>query len=210
MTPREQLDQGLVRLGLDLPVRARETLIDYVALLAKWNRTYNLTAIREPSAVVSNHLLDSLAALPFIKAAKVLDVGSGAGLPGLVVAIARPEVSVTLLDANNKKAAFLQQAVANLALPNARVVCTRVETWRPGEFFPAIVSRAFAALKDFIAGTKELLAPGGRFYAMKGQYPADEIAQLPRGFRVVDVVSLEVPGLAARRHLVIVEEEHVR
>ncbi|MGA8055631.1 MAG: 16S rRNA (guanine(527)-N(7))-methyltransferase RsmG, partial [Burkholderiales bacterium] len=163
-----------------------------------------------PSAVVSNHLLDSLAALPFIKAAKVLDVGSGAGLPGLVVAIARPEVSVTLLDANNKKAAFLQQAVANLALPNARVVCTRVETWRPGEFFPAIVSRAFAALKDFIAGTKELLAPGGRFYAMKGQYPADEIAQLPRGFRVVDVVSLEVPGLAARRHLVIVEEEHVR
>jgi len=210
MTPREQLDQGLVRLGLDLPVRARETLIDYVALLAKWNRTYNLTAIREPSAVVSNHLLDSLSVLPFIKAAKVLDVGSGAGLPGLVVAIARPEVSVTLLDANNKKAAFLQQAVASLALPNARVVCTRVETWRPGEFFPAIVSRAFAALKDFIAGAKELLAPGGRFYAMKGQYPADEIAQLPHGFRVVDVVSLEVPGLAARRHLVIVEEEHVR
>ncbi|MGA8054864.1 MAG: 16S rRNA (guanine(527)-N(7))-methyltransferase RsmG, partial [Burkholderiales bacterium] len=132
MTPREQLDQGLVRLGLDLPVRTRETLIDYVALLAKWNRTYNLTGIREPSAVVSNHLLDSLSILPYIKAAKVLDVGSGAGLPGLVVAIARPEVSVTLLDANNKKAAFLQQAVANLALPNARVVCTRVETWRPG------------------------------------------------------------------------------
>ncbi|MCX7893615.1 MAG: 16S rRNA (guanine(527)-N(7))-methyltransferase RsmG [Burkholderiales bacterium] len=205
MTPEARLERGVAELGIELPPEARRQLLAYLLLLEKWNRVYNLTAIRDASEMVSNHLLDSLAVAPHIPAGPLLDVGAGAGLPGLPLAIARPALEVTLIDASAKKAAFMQQAATELGLANVTVVHGRAEGWTPPLSFPSIVSRAFASLAGFVKAARHLLAPGGAFYAMKGRRPDAEIAALPPGFRVRDLIDLAVPGLDAQRCLVVIE-----
>jgi 16S rRNA (guanine527-N7)-methyltransferase len=199
------LRRGLLALGVGLSDQQVEGLERYLALLEKWNRVYNLTAIREPERMVTHHLLDSLAILPHVRGPRVLDVGSGAGLPGIPLAIAAPELAVTLLDSSHKKAAFLQQAVAELQLANATVVTARVESWPTDARYDTIVSRAFADLGEFVSAAARLLAPGGIAAAMKGVHPRDEIERLPAGFRVRQILKLGVPLLDAERHLVLVE-----
>ncbi len=201
----KRLERGLAELGMGLDHEARLRLLDFLALLEKWNRVYNLTGIREAESMVGAHLLDCLAVAPYIGDGRVLDVGSGAGLPGIPLAIARPELQVTLLDSNQKKAAFLRQGVAELRLKNASVACERVENWRPTERFDCIISRALDGLAEFVGLAQHLLVPGGVFAAMKGVYPSEEIERLPQEFRVKQVLPLAVPGLDAARHLVLVE-----
>jgi 16S rRNA (guanine527-N7)-methyltransferase len=167
---------------------------------------HNLTAVREPEQMVVVHLLDSLSLLPHLGEARTLiDVGSGAGFPGIPIAIARPDVQVTLLDSSHKKGTFLEQARTELGLANVRVVCERVEQFKPEAGFDVVVSRAFADLADFVAQSQHLVTPGGRILAMKGVYPFEEIARVPATHRVADVVELTVPSLDAKRHLVRVE-----
>lgn len=199
-----QLQAGLTELGRELDATARGRLLDYLALLDKWNRVYNLTAIHEPERMVSHHLLDSLAVLPHVDAERLLDVGSGAGLPGIPLAVARPTLQVTLLESSHKKAAFLQQAAIELGLTNVEVVHARAQDHRPARPFPRIISRALSDLSEFVRLTDHLLADGGRWLAMKGVYPHEEIAQLA-GARVVQAVRLKVPTLTAERHLIILE-----
>jgi 16S rRNA (guanine527-N7)-methyltransferase len=203
MTLAQQLAQGVQELGVALPARAQERLLQYLALLQKWNRVYNLTAVREPHRMVSHHLLDSLAVAPLIRGATLLDVGSGAGLPGIPLALALPDTRVTLLDANHKKAAFLKQAVTELELGNAAVACERVESWKPAMRFEVVISRALSDLAEFVALAGRHVAAGGRLAAMKGVHPYDEIAQLPQGWQVRQVTPVAVPGLRAQRHLVL-------
>lgn len=174
----------------------------YLRLLAKWNAAYNLTAVRDPEDMIARHLLDSLVVLPYLAGARVLDIGSGAGLPGIPLAVARPELGFTLLDTNSKKTRFLTQAVGELALNNVEVVHSRVENYRPERKFDTLVSRAFAGIADMLALARHLCAPGGRFLAMKGAYPEEELAAVPAEY-ATEVVALEVPGLKAQRHLVI-------
>ena len=199
------LKQGLADLGLTLSGSQQTALLQYLQLLQKWNRVYNLTAIREPERMLSHHVLDSLAVLPHVKSvsgSRLLDAGSGAGLPGIPLAIARPELPVTLLDSNQKKAAFMQQAVSELGLKNAQVVCARLESWEAPQAFEVIVSRAFADLSEFVLQSRHLLASGGVFLAMKGQRPDDEISRLPSDFRATAVHRLAVPGVDAERHVI--------
>jgi len=200
-----RLENGAAEIGLSLGRSERNKLLQYLALLDKWNQIYNLTAIRDREKMVSVHLLDCLAIVPYLTGARMLDAGSGAGLPGIPVAVARPDIQVALLDSNHKKAAFLRQAVADLQLNNATVVCERLEAWDAGEKFDLIISRAFAEIAEFIALTTHLLAPRGVFAAMKGIYPFEEIERLPPGFRVQQVHAFAVPGLEAERHLVLIE-----
>jgi 16S rRNA (guanine527-N7)-methyltransferase len=197
------LSAGLEALGVVVDAAAQAKLLAYLELLTKWNRVHNLTAVREPEQMVVVHLLDSLAVLPYLyQCASLLDVGTGAGLPGIPLAIARPDLQVTLLDSNQKKVAFLHHAKAELGLANCRIVCARVETWHPEGGFDVVVSRAFADLADFAQQARHLVAPGGALLAMKGVYPYEEIAHLPEGCRVDSVIELQVPALDAKRHLV--------
>jgi 16S rRNA (guanine527-N7)-methyltransferase len=228
MTIEQQLAAGIAALGLTLPDGAEAKLLAYLALLDKWNRVYNLTAVRDAERMVSHHLLDSLAAVPVfdeILAARphpnpppageganaglrppmAIDVGSGGGLPGIPLAIARPELQVTLIDSIAKKTAFLLQAKAELGLANLQVVTGRVEDFRPESGFDVVTSRAFSDLKEFVALTRHLLKPTGRWLAMKGLYPNEEIAQLPAGVKVSADHALVVPGLEASRHLIVLE-----
>lgn len=199
----EALAKGIAALGLDLPPGALERLSSYLDLLEKWNRVYNLTAIRERARMVVEHLLDSLAIVPFVPGAPVLDVGSGAGLPGIPLAIARPQWPVTLLEANHKRCAFLRQSAIELGCGNVAVCCERIEDFRPGVPFPTIVSRAFAETQHFARVAVAHLAPGGRMLAMKGLYPHEELAHLPPSVVLESVATLAVPGLDAQRHLVV-------
>ena len=203
MSVAGQLAQGLAELGLDVPADIRAKLVDYLALIAKWNRVHNLTAVRETDKMVSMHLLDSLAVVPHLHANSVLDVGSGAGLPGIPLALMWPQAGVTLLDSNHKKAAFLRQAVIELGLKNTTVVCERVESWRPQEDFDLVISRAFSDLPEFLRLAGRLCRADGLIAAMKGVYPDEELAQLPRDFKLHSAVPLSVPGLPAKRHLVL-------
>ncbi|MEN5118493.1 16S rRNA (guanine(527)-N(7))-methyltransferase RsmG [Luteimonas sp. TWI662] len=200
---RAELDAGLRALALD-PTLAGP-LLDYLALLARWNRTYNLTAIREPREMVVRHLLDSLAMTPYAAELPTLaDLGTGPGLPGIPLAIALPALRVTLVESNGKKARFLREAVRQLGLGNAEVAESRIEAVdRPGAF-AAITARALATLPDILAAGGHLLADAGRLLAMKGQRPDDEIAALPAGWQLEAVHPLRVPGLDADRHLVVV------
>lgn len=203
---RDVLDRGLEQLGLALPPAARDGLVAYAALLLKWNRVYNLTAIRDPQQMMTHHLLDSLAIVPWVGAVKRLaDVGSGGGLPGIPLALACPHLSVTSIETVSKKASFQQQARIELGLNNFSVINERVENVRPKQPFDAVVSRAFSELSDFVRLTRHLLAPGGRFLAMKGVYPEAEIARLPADVRLAEAHSLDVPGLAAERHLLTLD-----
>ncbi|HEY1991730.1 MAG TPA: 16S rRNA (guanine(527)-N(7))-methyltransferase RsmG [Gammaproteobacteria bacterium] len=203
---RRLLAPGLRALGVALPAGGEAALVHYVELLARWNQAYNLTAVREPAEMVSKHLLDSLAILPFVAGPTLADVGTGAGLPGIPLALARPDLKFTLLDSNGKKTRFVTQAVAELRLSNVTVVQARTETWRAPAPFAQVVSRAFASLGDFAKLAGGLSGPGGRLLAMKGADPQDEVAALPAGFRVVAVHPLKVPGLDAERCLVELEK----
>lgn len=202
------LRQGIAELSLAISDDQLERLLDYLALLAKWNAVYNLTAVRDPSQMVVQHLLDSLAAVPaFVSAKRVLDVGSGGGLPGMVLAIwaqaSRPDMRIHMIDTVHKKTAFLTQVKAELCLANVTVHTGRVESLQLDQPFDVITSRAFADLSDFVDWSGHLLATGGRFIAMKGVAASEETGRLPAAWKVLDKVPLVVPGLKAERHLVI-------
>ena len=228
MTLHTQLAAGIAALGLALPEGAETKLLAYLALLDKWNRVYNLTAVRDAERMVSHHLLDSLAALGFFQGEasppfpnplspagagtnvtstpiSVLDVGSGGGLPGIPLAIARPELQVTLIDSIAKKTAFLLQAKAELGLTNLNVVTSRVEDFRSATGFDVITSRAFSDLREFVTLTRHLLKPSGHWLAMKGLMPHEEIANLPDWAKVSANQALVVPGLEASRHVIVLE-----
>jgi 16S rRNA (guanine527-N7)-methyltransferase len=205
MNAEVQLGKGLSGLGLALSLDAQSRLLQYLNLLSKWNRTYNLTAIREPSRLVSHHLLDSLAVLPHLEGTTIVDVGSGAGLPGIPLAVARPEWSVVLVESNHKKGAFLRQAVLELNLRGTQVVTDRAEHWQPVQPFDVVISRAFSDLPGFVEAARHLCRPGAVLAAMKGVYPHEELAQLGSDIRIRKVVALHVPGVRASRHLVLLE-----
>lgn len=206
MTPQAALERGLDELAMALPQGGREKLMAYTELLAKWNRTYNLTAIRDPMEMVTHHLLDSLAVVPHLPlgaGARLADVGSGGGLPGIPLAIARPDWQVTLNDASAKKGAFLRQAAIELALPNLAVHEGRVQAWKPAGPFGLVISRAFAEIAEFVAACRHLVASDGVLAAMKGVRPEAEIERVPAGCDCSCVISLRVPLLSAQRHLVL-------
>lgn len=199
------LRDGAQALGLALSDETQRQLLAYMALIQKWTRVYNLTAVRDPQEMLTHHLLDSLSALPPLlrhtagQPMRLLDVGSGGGLPGVVLAICRPEIQVTCVDTVGKKAAFIQQVAATLRLPNLRGLHARVETVQ--ERYDVVCSRAFASLQDFTQWSVAALAEGGVWMAMKGKMPADEVAQLPPEVDVFHVEPLTVPGLDAERFL---------
>jgi len=202
----DPLRQGVVALGLELGESAQQQLLAYMALIQRWTRVYNLTAVRDPQHMLTHHLLDSLSALsPLMRhtqgrSTRLLDVGSGGGLPGVVLAICRPEVQVTCVDTVGKKAAFIQQVAASLRLPNLRGLHARVESVQEG--YDVICSRAFASLRDFAQWSQNALSPQGVWMAMKGKRPDDEIADLPAQVQVFHVEPLTVPGLDADRCMV--------
>ena len=204
----QALAAGIAALGLDLDTAAQKKLLAYVALLEKWNRTHNLTAIREPEQMLTHHLLDALATLPHLPqrpGLRLIDVGSGGGLPGVPLAIARPDWHVTLLDSKHKKATFLRQVAAELSLPHVVVAAARVEDYLPEVPFDVAISRAFAELVPFVAGARHLVRSGGSLVAMKGVYPREELAHLPPDLHVTALPSLVVPGVDGARHLVIIQ-----
>ncbi|NHZ82735.1 16S rRNA (guanine(527)-N(7))-methyltransferase RsmG [Massilia sp. CCM 8695] len=201
------LANGIKELKLDLNEQQHGQLLDYLALLAKWNSVYNLTSVRDPMQMVTHHALDSLAAVSaFEGAVRVLDVGAGGGLPGIVLAIARPDMKVALIDTVHKKTAFLTQVKAELGLANVTVHTARVEQLQVPHKFDVITSRAFADLSDFVNWSGHLLAEGGKFIALKGTAPADEQERLPGDWKVSQLRAIQVPGLQAERHLVFIEK----
>ena len=207
---RDLLESGLTQMGLSLDAAAQTRLLQYVALLDKWNKVYNLTAVREPARMVGLHILDSLSVLPQVREAlNVLDVGSGGGLPGIPLAIAlggSSSARITMLDTITKKTTFVRQAISELGLTNADVVTERVEQYQPTQKFDVVISRAFAELKDFVDSAGHLCTEGGRMLAMKGVHPFDEIARLPANFAVEEVILLNVPQVDAQRHLVVLKK----
>lgn len=205
MKLEKKLQQGLAALRVDLDAKTRAKLLQFLELLAHWNRAYNLTAVREIEQMLPRHLLDSLSAVPYLYGKRVLDIGTGAGLPGVPLALARPDLQFTLLDSNAKKIRFVRQAIYDLRLPNVETAHVAVERYQPPEPFDTLIARAVAAIPDMLNNCRHLVAPGSRVLAMKGVYPEEELAALDRGFRVRDVVNLAVPGLDAARHLVILE-----
>lgn len=205
----QELREGLAALGLELPDAAQAKLLAYVAFLKKWNATFNLTAIRDESEMVTQHLLDSLSILPALQKSALAvrrwaDIGSGAGLPGIPLAIVRPDLDMSLIETVEKKSAFQRQAKIELGLANVTVVNRRVEDVAGGAF-DAVISRAFADLADFVRLAGHLLTQSGRLYAMKGLLPEDEISRLPNGWALVECTALNVPGLDAQRHLLVIE-----
>lgn len=198
-----ELEQGLRAMGLDAALLA-PPLLAYLTLLVRWNRTYNLTAIRDPHEMVTRHLLDSLAMQPFVDTGTLADLGTGPGLPGIPLAIAHPQLQVTLVESNGKKARFLREVVRQLGLGNARVAESRAEALDEPAAFDNLTARAMDTLAGIIAVGGHLLRPGGQLLAMKGIYPHEEIARLPAGWAVQEVRPLQVPGLVGDRHLVVV------
>lgn len=204
---KQILADGIKDLQLDVSEAQHEQLLDYLALLFKWNKVYNLTSVRDPMQMMTHHLLDSLAAVPAFAGAKnVLDVGAGGGLPGMVLAIARPDMLVAMIDTVHKKTAFLTQVKAELGLTNVTVYTMRVEQLAVSDKFDVITSRAFADLSDFVNWSGHLLAEGGQFIALKGMAPPEEQERLPKEWKVAKLEPLTVPGLDAERHLVFIQK----
>ncbi|MGC8119607.1 16S rRNA (guanine(527)-N(7))-methyltransferase RsmG [Marinobacter sp. VGCF2001] len=205
-----QLQNGLAMMNLSFSDHQQHQLLAFLALLNKWNKAYNLTAVRDPQTMVSRQLLDSLSVLPWVTTDYLLDVGAGGGLPGIPLAIVFPDKHFTLLDSNGKKTRFLNQCVLELGLKNVEVIHGRAEDCQPAQRFTQISSRAFTALENLVAWCEDLLAPEGEFLAMKGLYPEDEVAALPAGWKVESSHSLNVPGADGERHLLIVAraEQH--
>lgn len=201
MTTAEQLADGIRQMGLLVDAQAQQRLLQYLALLQKWNKVYNLTAVRDPHEMVTLHLLDSLSVLPYAKGPRLLDVGSGAGLPGIVLAICRPDIQVTTIDTVQKKAIFMRQVKGELGLENLSVVHARVEQYRPAQLYEQVISRAFSEVGLLIKLTQHLIAKGGEWLAMKGLVPTHELAVLELKPKVI--VPLQVAGLDAQRHLLI-------
>ena len=207
--PRAQLQSGASQLGLHLSEAQIDTLLAYVALLRKWNRVYSLTTVDEPTETVARHLLDSLAMVPYINGPRILDLGTGAGLPGIPLAIALPEWQWTLLDSSQKKIRFVRQALLELRIANGHAVATRVEDFTGSENlakFSTIITRAVALIPELLELAGHLIAPGGRFVFMKATVAEQETASLPAGFFVREVARLTVPHLAAERHAVVIEK----
>ncbi|MBS4052840.1 MAG: 16S rRNA (guanine(527)-N(7))-methyltransferase RsmG [Methylomonas sp.] len=200
---REKLLQGLAALGLPVDESQREALLGFIKLIAKWNKAYNLTAVRDPLEMVSLHLLDSLAILPHLKAPRIADIGTGAGLPGIPLAICLPDCHFTLVDSNSKKTRFVQQAVLELRLKNVEVVHSRVELIKPQQLFSTVICRAFAGMADIVKLTGHLLADDGLLLAMKGQIPEQELAEISLDYTVVP---LAVLGIDAERCLICMEK----
>lgn len=205
-----ELSAGVASLGLPISEEQIEKMLAYLALLVKWNSVYNLTSIRDPQDMVKQHLLDSLSAVhAFTQAKNVLDVGSGGGLPGIILAIVFPSTSISMIDTVNKKTAFLTQVKAELKLKNVTVHTGRVELLKVEQKFDVITSRAFSELNNFVNWSHHLLQDGGRFLAMKGVSPDQEIERLPEGWEVENIEPLQVPGLHVERHLVVIKKvEH--
>ncbi|OGI48675.1 MAG: hypothetical protein A2151_07250 [Candidatus Muproteobacteria bacterium RBG_16_65_34] len=203
MKLEKRLHEGLQAMGLELPAPARTQLIALLRLLEKWNRSYNLTAVRDPEQMVPRHLLDSLAVLPYLKGPSILDIGTGAGLPGLPLALARPDLGFTLLDSNLKKIRFVRQAVRELDIKNVEIAHARVEKFHPERKFDTLIARAFASIAALLEAAGRLCAPDGRFLAMKGVFPQAELAAIGAEYRA-EVKALVVPGLDAARHVVII------
>ena len=204
MTPvSEQLAAGIAQMRLDISPAQQQKLLDYLALLQKWNKTYNLTALRDPAQMISHHLLDSLTILPYLaNAQSMIDVGSGGGMPAIPAAICRPDLRITMVDANSKKTTFLRQAIIELGLDNAAVSNSRVEDWRDNQA-NIVTSRAFAELADFVRLTRHLLGENGHWVAMKGVYPQDELFRLPENVAAYQIDPVHVPTLNAERHIVL-------
>ena len=209
MTQAALLASGIAEMRLDVSIDAQQKLLTYLSLLQKWNKVYNLTAVRDPLEMVTLHLLDSLSVLPYIKANNLLDVGSGGGLPGIVLAICKPALQVTTIDTVQKKAIFMRQVKGELGLSNLTVVHARVESYKPIEKFDAIISRAFSEVALFIKLTQHLLAENGQWLAMKGQVPHVELEgleiKLNKVIKIKNIIPLKVAGLDAERHLLILE-----
>lgn len=201
---QRQLTRGLADLNLELDSNSQQQLLAFLSLLNKWNRAYNLTAVREPQQMVSRQLLDSLSILPFVAAEHLLDVGAGGGLPGIPLAIAQPERRFTLLDSNSKKTRFLTQCVLELGLKNVDIIHGRAESCDPAIQYRQISCRAFTALGNLVNWCGHLLTDDGEFLAMKGQFPDDEVAALPMGWQVTSRQSLSVPGSDGDRHLLVI------
>lgn len=208
MTQAELLAAGIAEMGLEVSAAKQEKLLAYLALLHKWNKVYNLTAVRDPLVMVTLHLLDSLSVLPHIKAKSLLDVGSGGGLPGVVLAICKPTLQVTTIDTVQKKAIFMRQVKGELALENLSVVNERVENFVPTEKFEMVISRAFSELSLFIKLTQHLIAENGQWLAMKGAVPHREFERSEfeaLGIKPSKIIPLKVAALEAERHLVVFE-----
>jgi 16S rRNA (guanine527-N7)-methyltransferase len=203
MTQAALLAAGVAEMGLDVSRETQEKLLQYLSLLNKWNKVYNLTAVRDPLEMVTLHLLDSLSVLPHVNSKNLLDVGSGGGLPGIVLAICKPELQVTTIDTVQKKAIFMRQVKGELALDNLKVVHARVESYQPAEKFEMIISRAFSEMALFVKLTKHLLAQDGKWLAMKGQLPTQELEALD--VKISQTIALTVAGLNAERHLIVLK-----
>ena len=191
---------GLATLGQPAPLR--DPLLAFLHLLEKWNAAYNLTAVREPENMITHHLLDSLVVMPYLHGSRMVDVGAGAGIPGIPLALACPDFEFVLLDSNAKKTRFITQAINELGLSNVSVERARAEDYRPARPFDTVISRAFASLAEMLDMTQHLGASDGLYLAMKGNYPQDELVVVPSQFRVDRVESVQVPGLDAKRHVV--------
>lgn len=202
---RARLEAGLDALAITTDAGTVDRLLEYLELLCKWNRSYNLVAQGELDALVSRHLLDSLAIRPYLAAGALLDVGTGAGFPGLPLALVEPERPVVLLDSGGKKVRFLNHVLRQLGVTNASAVQARAESYKPGSGFSTIVSRAFASLGDFVRAVQHLAGPDTRLLALKGRHPEQELAGLPTEAELVAVQPLQVPGLTAERNLVILK-----
>ncbi|MHB8622435.1 MAG: 16S rRNA (guanine(527)-N(7))-methyltransferase RsmG [Sulfuricaulis sp.] len=198
----KRLQQGLHDMHLNLAATEREKLLIFLELLEKWNRAYNLTAVRDPEQMVPRHLLDSLSALPHLQGARILDIGTGAGLPGIPLALARPDLGFTLLDSNAKKTRFITQAIHELGLKNIEIAQERVEKFHPPVKFDTLIARAFASIPDMLAASRHLCVSHGRFLVMKGVFPQEELAAVIDGYQA-EVKAQRIPGLDAARHLVI-------
>lgn len=203
----DQLEQGIEALGLNIPSATVHRLLQYLELIQKWNRVYNLTAVKDPGQMLSHHILDSLSIIPYVKGESILDIGSGAGLPGIPLSLVFPERHIVMLDGNAKKTRFIQQAITELALENAESIHSRVEDYTASEGFDTVVSRAFSSLSDFVLLALSLMKDSGQLLAMKGRYPAQELEDLPAYIRVEAVHKLEVPLLDSERHLVQMARE---
>ncbi len=208
--PVSQLDrvlqQGITTLDLQVEDAARAAMLQYLGLLERWNKAYNLTSIKDPLQMVSYHLLDSLSIGPHLQGRSFIDVGTGAGLPGIPLAVTHPNKSFSLLDSNGKRIRFLFQIKSALQLANVKEMQARVEQYIPEECYDGVISRAFASLADMIGGCAHLLPSGGCFYAMKGRYPDKELSELPKGYKVEQAIELVVPTLDQQRYLIIIKK----
>lgn len=202
MTLHDRLREGLAQLNIELFPRQLEQLLGFIEILQKWNRAYNLTAVRQPEQMISQHLLDSLSVLPYLWGERLLDVGAGAGLPGIPLAVSRPGMHVTLLDSNGKKTRFMQQAVLELGLDNTEVIKSRLEEYRPVRPFDTVISRAFGSLEAFVRMSAPLCRPHGRLLAMKGKNPEHELQDIDLMEFSPTIQRLQVPWLDAERHVV--------